>query len=278
MRRALLGLLLGLASGPALALAGPPTPGTSFTIPESVELRMIWIEPGTFWLRDPLTGDDDTEVTLTHGYWLGRTEVTQAQWAAVMAHHPIFQSDPRPSRFKGADRPVEQVTWDKAMAFCTTLNAYERSAGRLPAGYEYTLPTEAQWEYAARAGAAGKYIGDLDATTWYKANSGETSHPVAQKQPNAWGLYDMQGNVAEWCWDWFAAYPGGHITDPSGPTSGVYRTQRGSSTASSAGYCHLSQRWRNVPFTKNRYTGLRLALVPVRATGTPAVVAPTTNP
>lgn len=277
MRCALPVFLLGLAFGLSPLRGAPPVPGVNFTLTESADLTLIWIEPGTFYLSDPLGAGDDTWVTLSRGYWIGRTEVTQAQWTAVLAHHPVYQNDPRPSRAKGADRPVEQITWEMSAIFCTALNLHERAAGRLPEGYEYTLPTEAQWEYAARAGTTGKYIGDLEATTWYEANSGLITHPVAQKQPNAWGLYDMQGNVAEWCRDWYAPYPGGHVVDPGGPASGIYRIVRGGSMVSNAGQSRVAQRPRGVTFQKNRTLGFRLALAPVQATppSAPVTLPPT---
>lgn len=276
MRRAALVFLLGLALDSLPSRGEPPRLGASFTLTQPAALAMIWIAPGTVYLSDPVGADDDTEATLTRGYWLGRTEVTQAQWAAVVAHHPLFQNEQWPSRARGSDRPVEQVRWNAAMIFCSTLTALERDAGRLPDGYEYTLPTEAQWEYAARAGATGKYVGELDATTWYEANSGGATHPVAQKQPNAWGLCDMQGNVAEWCWDWYAPYPGGGVNDPMGPANGVHRVIRGSSFISLAGSCRVAQRWRWPPYLKSPAIGFRVALAPIRPT--PVVPTETLSP
>ncbi len=208
---------------------------------------------------------DDTVVTLTRGYWLGRTEVTQAQWQAVAERMPVFQNVPLPSFFKGSDRPVEKISWLMAAAFCARLTERERAAGRLPDGYEYALPTEAQWEYACRAGTIGAYPGDLDAMTWYESNSGDQSHPVAQRQPNAWGLYDMTGNVNEWCADWYDGYPGGHASDPAGPVSGVYRVHRGGSWNSPAGACRSALRNCQLDWYTGKATGMRLALVPQRA-------------
>ncbi|MCC6416160.1 MAG: formylglycine-generating enzyme family protein [Opitutaceae bacterium] len=243
------------------ARGAPPEPGANFTLPDCA-VTMVWIAPGSFLMSDPQGANDDTEVTLTQGYWLGRTEVTQAQWQTVIAHHPWFKNSPLPSYFKGADRPVEQVSWDMVMEFCAWFNELERAAGRLPAGYAYTLPTEAQWEYAARAGTTGKYPGDLDAIAWYDANSGGVTHPVAQKQPNAWGLYDMIGNVQEWCWDWYAAYPGGRARDPTGPAFGGHRSIRGGSFLATAGWCRVAQRTRWPNYLKTRGLGFRLALAP----------------
>ena len=132
-----------------------------------------------------------------------------------------------PSRFKGANLPVEQVSYDEALAFCRKVTEQERAAGRLPEGYEYTLPTEAQWEYACRAGTTGNYAGNLDAMAWYSGNSGSTTHAVGGKQANGWGLNDMHGNVWEWCLDWYGNYAGGRVTDPRGASSGSNRVGRG---------------------------------------------------
>jgi formylglycine-generating enzyme required for sulfatase activity len=215
------------------------------TIPD-LKLDLVWIAPGTFlmgtppqnalakWFyeaREKLTkkpnpgnaGKDNerpvTWVTLTRPFWLGRTEVTQAQWTAVMGRNS--------SEFRGDELPVENVSWDDAMEFCRKLTERERAAGRLPAGHAYMLPTEAQWEYACRAGTTSDYAGVLDAIAWYDKNSGGLTHPVGTKQPNAWGLADLHGNLWEWCLDWYGNYRGGGVTNPSGPSSGSVRVARG---------------------------------------------------
>jgi formylglycine-generating enzyme required for sulfatase activity len=236
--------------------------GWPWTVPD-LGLELVWIAPGTFVMGSPPAegGRSDespqTRVTLTKGFWLGRFEVTQGQWQALMGSNPsIFQN-------AGANAPVENVLWDHAMEFCRRLTERERAAGRLPPGYAYTLPTEAQWEYACRAGTTSvNYAGsltiygannapDLDAIAWYGGNSGvgyeggfNTSawpekqyayvwagtHPVGQKRPNAWGLHDMLGNVWEWCADWYASgYPGGSVSDPAGPAFGTDHIYRGGS-------------------------------------------------
>ena len=181
----------------------------------NLELRPI--APGAFTMGSE-SGDGDekpvTRVTLTRPFWLGKTEVTQAQWQAVMGNNP--------SEHKGADLPVENVNWDEAMEFCRKLTARELAAGRLSAGYAYTLPTEAQWEYACRAGTTGDFAGQLDAIAWFApiANvANGHSNPVGIKQANAWGLHDMHGNVAEWCLDWYGKYTGGSATDPNNTQS-----------------------------------------------------------
>ncbi len=199
-----------------------------------LNLDLVWIAPGTFrmgtpeqsrlagWyylVREKLTGKPNpfysrseerpvTWVTLTQPFWLGRTVVTQSQYAAVMGA--------KPGSVTAAGLPADQVSWDDAMAFCQKLTAGEKAAGRLPSDYIYTLPTEAQWEYACRAGTTGDHAGDLEAMAWYRDNSGGTLHPVATKAPNAWGLFDMQGNSGEWCRDWYGEYPGGEVVNPTG--------------------------------------------------------------
>ncbi len=225
---------------------------------EGLGLEMRHIPPGAFQMGSASGGDSDerpfTRVTLTKPYWLGKTEVTQAQWTAVMGNNP--------SQFKGDDRPVEQVSWNDAMEFCRKLTERERAAGRLPEGYAYTLPTEAEWEYACRAGTTGDYAGNLDAMGWYGANSGSTTHPVGTKQANAWGLHDMHGNVWEWCADWYGNYPGGSVTDPTGPPSGSYRVLRGGCWFSAAVDCRSAGRSENGPGLRSLIIGFRLALVP----------------
>jgi formylglycine-generating enzyme required for sulfatase activity len=237
-----------------------PSQGQGWTVPE-LNLEMAYIRPGTFTMGSPASesgrSNDEgpqTQVTLTKGYWLGKTKVTQAQWEALMGSNP--------SSFKGADRPVEQVSWNDAMEFCRKLTERGRSAGRLPEGYEYTLPTEAQWEYACRAGTPSPYGGDgnLDDMGWYSRNSGRTTHPVGQKLANAWGLYDMHGNVWEWCLDWEGNYPGGAVRDPTGPASGISRVLRGGCWNRDAFGCRSAYRvWYDVGISDDDL-GFRLAL------------------
>jgi formylglycine-generating enzyme required for sulfatase activity len=198
-----------------------------------------------------------TWVTLTQPFWLGRTAVTQGQYQAVMGTNP--------SHFTaaGRDAPVEEVSWDEAMAFCAKLTEREKAAGRLPAGYTYTLPTEAQREYACRAGTEGPFAGDLDAMAWYGPNSGGTTHPVGTKQPNGWGLYDMEGNVSEWCRDWYAdKLPGGEVTNPLGPPSGSSRVIHGGNWDVVAVYCRSAFRASPPAGARALGLGFRLALAP----------------
>ena len=219
-------------------------------------LKLIWIGPGSFAMGNAQVGEGDekpvTEVSISRGFWLGRTEVTQAQWRAIMGKNP--------ARFQGDELPVEAVSWHEAMEFCRKLTQRESAVGRLPSGYAYTLPTEAQWEYACRAGTAGNHAGDPERMAWYAANSGGTTKPVGQKEPNAWGLHDMHGNVWEWCLDWYGSYPGGSVTNPKGAASGIYRVMRGGSWNNSADYCRSSLRLRDEPVYRRNYLGLRVAL------------------
>lgn len=219
------------------------------------DLLMVPIAPGEFTMGSA-NGDSDekpqTRVTISRPFFLGATEVTQAQWRTVMGSNP--------SNFKGDTLPVEQVSWDDAMAFCKKLTERERSAGRLPAGWEFTLPTEAQWEYACRAGTTGDYAGNLDAMAWYAKNSESKTHAVGTKQANAWGLYDMHGNLWEWCADWYASYSGGSMTDPTGAASGSFRVYRGGGWNISAGFCRSAYRRYFSPAYRDDGLGFRPAL------------------
>jgi formylglycine-generating enzyme required for sulfatase activity len=156
------------------------------------------------------------EVVITKPFYMGATEVTQAQYEAVMGTNP--------SKFKGPMNPVEMVSWHEAVEFCRRLS--EKT------GKTFRLPTEAEWEYASRVGSKTRFsFGDSDSTlgdyAWYKSNSGGKTHLVGRKKPNAWGLYDMHGNVAEWCADWYGSYSSGSSTDPQGAGSGRSRVVRG---------------------------------------------------
>jgi formylglycine-generating enzyme required for sulfatase activity len=230
-----------------------PVAGQKWTMPD-LALDLMPIASGTFTMGG--AGNPTQQVTLTKPFWLGATEVSQGQWQAIMGNSP--------SQFKGSNLPVEQVSWAEVMEFCRKLTERERSAGRLPAGYVYTLPTEAQWEYACRAGTTGDYAGDLNAMGWYDANSGGSTKPVGTKQANAWGLHDMHGNVWEWCLDWHANYPGGSVTDPTGPPSGSLRVSRGGSWGSTADGCRSADRGGGGPGGRGNGLGFRLALSSVR--------------
>jgi formylglycine-generating enzyme required for sulfatase activity len=165
-------------------------------------------------------------VTITARFWMGRTPVTQEAYQRVMGKNP--------SHFKGSQLPVESVNWDEARSYCQAVGM--------------RLPTEAEWEYAARAGTMGSRYGDIDQVAWYAANSGSKTHEIAQKQPNAWGLYDMLGNVWEWTADWYSDRSSGDSeTDPHGPAGGQSKTLRGGSWGNLPRYVRASSRDRLPP-------------------------------
>ena len=213
-------------------------------IANTIGAKMALIGPGSF-LMGSTTGPGDERpahrVNLTKGFYMGVTEVTQEQWESVMPDNR--------SRYKGADRPVTNVTLDDCIEFCKLLTQKERAEGKLPEGAEYRLPTEAEWEYACRAGSETKYgFGDSETElgdyAWYSENSVRTQ-PVGTKKPNAWGLFDMHGNVWEWCSDWSGSYSAGETEDPTGAPAGeAYnkRVFRGGSWGSTAAYCRSAAR------------------------------------
>jgi len=199
-----------------------PNPASSPTAPPKAELipvaNMALIKAGTFMrIKYP--------VTITRDFWIGKYEVTQGEFTAVLGRNPShFPGDP--------NRPVEKVTFLDASRYCSALTDREREAGRLPTGYEYRLPSEAEWEYACRAGTTNLFsFGDDPSKAgqfaWTAENSEATTHPVGLKRPNPWGLYDMHGNVWEWCLDWFDPYPAAPLTNPVGPASSKFKVFRG---------------------------------------------------
>jgi formylglycine-generating enzyme required for sulfatase activity len=204
----------------------------------------------------PVTNATIHSVTLTRPFELGIHEVTQQQYEAVMGANP--------STYKGPDSPVENVSWNDAVEFCRKLS---KMPAEKAAGYRYRLPTEAEWEYACRAGSTTKYsFGDAEAKlgdyAWYYENSRVKkqlkTHPVGQKQPNAWGLYDMYGNVFEWCQDRYGPYPKGVVTDPMGAESGTERVMRGGGYSNIAGYCSSAYRSHVPPDVRKYAYGFRV--------------------
>ena len=192
-------------------------------------------------------------VTLTRSFYMQRTPVTQGQWREIMGENPSSFSD------CGDTCPVGRVSWNDAQAFIQALN--QRYPGR-----NYRLPTEAEWEHAARAGTTGDYggTGVLDDMGWYSGNSGGRTHPVALKQPNAFNLYDMHGNVWEWVQDWYSAtyYSISPGVDPTGPTTGSDRVLRGGSWSINAFYARSALRINNTPSFRVSFYGFRLARTP----------------
>jgi formylglycine-generating enzyme required for sulfatase activity len=202
---------------PAGRPEGPGPEGQRWT--NSIGMKFVQIPSGTFTMGSISSEAESHEtpphtVTISRSFYVATTEVTQVQWKAVMGSNP--------SKFQGDDLPVEQVSWNDTKEFIRKLNTKEGTT-------RYRLPTEAEWEYACRAGTTGDRYGDMVSTAWYDPTSGSKTHPVGQKQANAWGLYDMLGNVYEWCEDWKDAYPSGNVTDPRGPSSGWGRVVRGGS-------------------------------------------------
>jgi len=235
--------------------------GDKYTIPD-LDLTMIWVEPGTFMMGSPETekgragNETQHKVSLTHGFYLGKYELSQAQWEKVM------ESDP--SRFKGTDRPVENVSWNDAVAFCKKLTEMEKKVGRVPKGMAYQLPTEAQWEYACRAGTTTKYSwGDSinSSNANYYRKIGETT-PAGKYSANPWGFHDMHGNVWEWCADWWGVYTSGSVTDPEGPASGSNRIGRGGSWNCDGSVLRSALRNVNFPFHRNFALGFRVGFLP----------------
>ncbi len=227
----------------------------------------VQIRAGEF-LMGSSNGNSDEQpmhrVRINHDFEMGKFEVTQAQWSAVLssahgrtakAETPASEVLPGsdPSHFKGSRLPVESVAWNDVQRFLRALNARDSK-------HEYRLPTEAEWEYACRAGSSGDYSGDLDAMAWYEANSDAQTHPVGLKQANAWGLYDMHGNVWEWVQDWYGSeyYEDALATDPAGPAEGSFRANRGGCWHKAAGYCRSAVRGFDFPGDGYYSVGFRL--------------------
>jgi formylglycine-generating enzyme required for sulfatase activity len=245
---------------------------------------MVWIPCGAFTMGSPdseparLSHEGpQTQVTIGRGFWIGRYEVTQREYLAVMGTNP--------SSFTGdLSRPVERVSWNNAVAYCAALTQRERAAGRLPVGYEYRLPTEAQWEYACRAGTTTPFhygnelrsgMANFRSTCEYPPCGGnpdccpnpsgtylQRTTAAGSYAPNAWGLYDMHGNVHEFCQDWYgSSLPGGSVTDPQGPASGSLRVMRGGSWINDGYNCRSAFRSYFYPGDVDPSVGFRVVLV-----------------
>jgi formylglycine-generating enzyme required for sulfatase activity len=238
-------------------------------------LKLVWCPPGDFTMGSPKDkknrGDDENQVQvkLTKGFWLGQHEVTQAEWQRVMQTTPwsgkVFVKE-------GDDYAATFVSWEEVMKFCEKLTEQERRAGRLPFGWQYTLPTEAQWEYACRGGSKSRFSfgddeSDLSDYAWWgglfghgNAKSQQYAHTVGQKKANPWGLSDMHGNVNEWCRDWYAKELAGG-TDPQGPSEGSGRVIRGGGWDDPAGFCRSADRSGGKPDYLSSDLGFRLSAV-----------------
>ncbi len=216
------------------------------TLTDSIGMEFVKIPAGSFMMGSDRKDNEKPihKVTVNYEFYMGKYEVTQEQYESVAGSNP--------SSFKNCPKcPVENVSWDDTQEFIRKLNAKND-------GYKYRLPTEAEWEYAARAGTTGDFYGNPDSIAWYGDNSGGKIHPVGQKQANAFGLYDMSGNVWEWCQDWFGEYPSGTVTNPTGATSGSFRVVRGGSWDDTAGYLRSAFRNLYAPSKRSSFLGFRV--------------------
>jgi formylglycine-generating enzyme required for sulfatase activity len=232
----------------------------------TVAMDMLWVPAGTFTMGSPTSEagrqsdrEGEHNVSLTKGFYLGKYEVTQAQYEAVIGSNP--------SEFNATgngNRPVEKVTWTEAVAFCNLLTNQEQAAGRLPAGWAYVLPTESQWEYACRAGTTTAYSWGNTITSsnanWNHGADPNQTVDVGQFSANPWGFFDMHGNVWEWTADWYqAAYPTGNpVVNPTGPASGSHRVTRGGSWSTAGTILRSAQRGNSAPSYRNNRLGFRV--------------------
>jgi len=248
--RLCLSVLLFIAL-PAAAQQNAPQSAASLT--NSVGMQFVLIPAGDFIMGSPYDEkgrqEDETphQVTLTRAFYIGVTEVTQGQWHKVMGYNR--------SQFKGDSLPVEKITWKEAVEFCQKLSQMENKV--------YRLPTEAEWEYACRAGSAVAFAGNncADCLAWYAANSNEHSHPVAEKFSNAWGVFDMHGNVSEWCADFYSPeYPDSAVTDPTGPADGKQYVIRGGAWDTFLPGCRSAARSSAPASYQFKQTGFRVVM------------------
>jgi len=222
--------------------------------------NMVPIQAGSFMrIRYP--------VTLTYAFWISKCEVTQAEYQAVTGKNP--------SKFTGdLQRPVDKVSHMDAQAYCEAITRRERDARRLPVGLEYRLPTEAEWEYACRAGTTNRFSFGDDTTdaalyAWTDENSEASTHPIGLKRPNPWGLYDMHGNVWEWVHDWFAEYPAMALTNPAGPPTSKFKVFRGGGWNNEIQFARSGNRFMMSATNGIHFVGFRMALGPGRRLSQP---------
>ncbi|MBI5687603.1 MAG: formylglycine-generating enzyme family protein [Verrucomicrobia bacterium] len=267
MNTRLLIIMVSLLTLSTAAFAAPPA-GQPLTLDlgKGIKLELAWVAPGEFDMGSTIGGDDEKpvhQVKFTKGCWMGKYEVTQEQYEAVTGKNPSGYKNPR--------NPVENVNWFDAVAFIVQLNGM----GILPAGVACRLPTEAEWEYACRAGTTTRFYSgntesDLARIGWYGAsrvllyggNAGKHPHAVGEKEPNKFGLYDMIGNVWEWCSDWYGPYHGGGAVDPTGPATGVKRVRRGGAFPNAQGFLGSAARGASAPLDKVSAFGFRVVCAP----------------
>lgn len=251
--------------------------------------NMVWIPPGTFVMGSPATealrGQDEAQhtVTLTRGFYIGKYEVTQGEYLSVMGINPSYFT-PAHGYSLDLNRPVEQVEWEDATNYCHRLTQLARSEGRIPTNWVFRLPTESEWEYACRAGTSTAFcygevlrggMANFNGMCEYDARVGEYYVPptpetwlertttVGSYRPNAFGVYDMHGNVWEWCQDWYGDYPTGHVTDPEGPASGSFHVFRGGTYNYYAYLCRSALRLYNIIDAHPNNFGFRVVLAEV---------------
>lgn len=237
-------------------------------ITNSIGMKLVLIPKGTFMMGSPESeegrGEDETQhqATNSHDYYLGVTEVTQGQYEKIMGKNPSHFQKPVLRKSDCSMHPVEKVSWEDAVDFCKRLSELleEKKAGRV-----YRLPTEAEWEYACRAGSKMAYCFGNDSKSlgdyaWFNANSNAQTHPVGEKKPNAWGLYDMHGNVHEWFLDWYGEYSQDAVADPSGPSNVSTRACRGGAWNSNPFFCRSAYRRKPGLQGLQMFHGFRVAL------------------
>jgi len=248
--------LLGWLGSAAAADSTQKSAGTE-TITNGFGMTLVEIDAGSFLMGSPpaevgrQVDETQHQVIITRRFFISTTLVTQSQWKTIMGNNP--------SNFVGNERPVELVKWSEAVSFCAELSKRE--------GRHYRLPTEAEWEFACRAGTQHKYFFGDDASqlgkyAWYLSNSNFQTHAVAKRISNAWGLYDMLGNVEEWCSDWYADYPTSAVTDPKGPDVGKEHVLRGGAWNSVASLCRCAYRDHGPPDVGYNSAGFRVVLDP----------------
>lgn len=265
-------MVIALSPSPATNISANPSDYVELS---KSRLAIVRIPPGTFQMgTDQVIKADDYwktcsncparndverpvhQVTVSE-FWMGQFPVTQQQWQEVMGTNPSY------FRNAGPTVPVEQVSWKDAQAFLAKVNT-------LQARWTVRLPTEAEWEYAARAGSTGETYGPLDDIAWYGENGSHTIHPVGQKLPNAFGLYDMLGNVWQWCQDWFGPYSPGSAIDPQGPPAGELRATRGGCFYCDAIHERAARRNRDIEDHSSQSIGFRIVAVPRQSPATSA--------